>query len=147
MITSSKLYAAVQLAEASYALLENVPISNDVLNWDGAWFFPIAANFMKEKKIQKESIALYGIHEGRALHFYGQHIFPVRTQVLSFQSSDIVLTVKDSLPVFQKAFPGMQVLHEGNHFGVTSLSLPFLNPATRERELPKYIIIDLDGKP
>ncbi len=106
-----------------------------------------AAAFIMEKKLAKEKIAIYGIHEGRALHFYGQHIFPERTAVQDFQSEDIVLTSKDSISLFWKVFPGMQVIHEGPHFGVSSLSLPFLNPATRDREVPKYVIIDLDGKP
>jgi len=106
-----------------------------------------AAAFIKEQHLPKEKISLYGIQSGRALHFYGQRIFPERTSLQSFQSTDMVLTSKDSLPLFQKTFPQMKVIHEGNHFGVTALSLPFLNPATREKELPKYIIIDLDGKP
>ena len=106
-----------------------------------------AARYIKDKKLPNESIGLYGVHEGRALHFYGQHVFPTKTSVLDFHPSGIVLTRKDSLPVFQKAFPALQVIHEGNHFGVTTLSLQFLNPATREKELPKYVIIDLDGKP
>jgi hypothetical protein len=104
-----------------------------------------AAAFIAEKNIPKEKISLYGIHEGRALHFYAQHIFPTRASLQSFQSSDIVLTVKDSLPVFARAFPKSAVLHEGSCFGVTALSLPFLNPATREKEVPKYVIISLNG--
>jgi hypothetical protein len=106
-----------------------------------------AAAFITQKKLPKDKITIYGIHEGRALHFYGQHIFPERTAVQDFQSSDMVLTSKDSTVVFQHLFPAMQVIHEGSHFGVTALSLPFLNPATREQEVLKYVIIDLDGKP
>ena len=106
-----------------------------------------AAAFIKEQHISKEKLILYGIHSGRALHFYGQRVFPEVTKMQSLQASDIVLTRKDSLPVFEKAFPQMKLLHEGSHFGVTALSLPFLNPATREKELPKYVIIDLNGKP
>ena len=105
-----------------------------------------AAGFINEKHIPKEKIILYGIHSGRAFHFYGQHIFPEVTSLQNLQSTDIVLTSKDSLDVFQKSFPEMKVIHEGNHFGVTALSLPFLNPATREKELPKYVLIDLNGK-
>jgi len=58
-----------------------------------------AAAFINEQHIPKEKISIYGIHSGRAFHFYGQHIFPERTRLQSFQSSDIVLTSKDSLPV------------------------------------------------
>jgi 4-amino-4-deoxy-L-arabinose transferase-like glycosyltransferase len=102
-----------------------------------------AAAFIAEKKIPKEKISLYGIHEGRALHFYAKHIFPTKTSIEAFNPGDIVLTSKDSLPFFVLLFPQSEILHEGGHFGVTSLSLPFLNPATRDKEVPKYVIISL----
>jgi hypothetical protein len=36
-------------------------------------------------------------------------------------------------------------VHEGLYFGVTALSLPFLNPATRDKEVPKYVILRIDS--
>ncbi len=106
-----------------------------------------AAKFMNETKMDKNRVLIYGIHEGRALHFYGKHIFPEKRSLQELNPADIVITSKDSLPVFQAHFPGLKILHEGSAFGVTALSLPFLNPATREKEVPKYLLIDLDGKP
>jgi 4-amino-4-deoxy-L-arabinose transferase-like glycosyltransferase len=106
-----------------------------------------AAAFINQNQLPKDRIAIYGIHEGRALHFYGQYIFPEKTGIQNFQSSGIALTSKDSVAAFQKAFPAMKIVHEGSHFGVTALSLPFLNPATRDKEVEKYVLIDLDGKP
>ncbi|MBV9988165.1 MAG: hypothetical protein JO301_10820, partial [Chitinophagaceae bacterium] len=104
-----------------------------------------AAAFIQDQRLDKDKLAIYGIHEGRALHFYAQHIFPEKVSAQDFQSGDMVLTSKDSVPVFQRLFPALKVLHEGPAFGVTALSLPFLNPATRDQEVPKYVIIDLDG--
>ena len=106
-----------------------------------------AAEYINENHIPKDKLIIYGTHEGRALHFYGQHIFPERTAFDSIRSTDIVLTSKDSVPVFAKAYPKLKVLHEGGHFGVTALSLPFLNPATRDKEVPKYVILSLATKP
>ncbi len=106
-----------------------------------------AAAFIEKQHLPKEKLGIYGIHEGRALHFYAKHIFPDKTSAQDFQPDQLVLTSKDSVEVFQKIFPAMNVVHEGPHFGVTALSLPFLNPATREKEVPRYVIIDLDGKP
>ncbi len=106
-----------------------------------------AAAFIKEQKIPKEQISLYGIHEGRALHFYAQYIFPRKDTLSSFQPTGMMITDKDSLPAVQRVFPSLKIIHEGSHFGVTALSLPFLNPDTRDKEVPKYLIIDLDGKP
>jgi hypothetical protein len=106
-----------------------------------------AAGFIDSANLSKNKIVIYGIHEGRAFHFYGQHIFMERRHIKEILPWEIVLTSKDSLPVFKQNFPAMQVLHEGPHFGVSALSLPFLNPRTRDAEVPKYVLVDLDGKP
>lgn len=106
-----------------------------------------AATFIEKNKLPKEKISLYGIHEGRALHFYSRHIFPTKTSIQGFRSDDMVLTTKDSLPVFKQSFPNLTLLHEGPHFGVTALSLPFLNPETRDKEVPKYVLIRLGIQP
>ncbi len=105
-----------------------------------------AAAFIEKNKIPKNKITLYGIHEGRALHFYGKYIFPTVVSFENLKPASIILTSKDSLAAISKAFPYLQVLHEGSHFGVTALTLPFLNPKTREKELPKYVIINLGDK-
>ncbi len=104
-----------------------------------------AAAFIEEQKLPKDNIQLYGIHEGRALHFYAKHIFQRKDSLSAFPLNGLMITDKDSLPAVKKVFPDAKVLREGNHFGVTALSLPFLNPDTREGELPKYLILDLDG--
>ena len=107
----------------------------------------VAGSFIQEQNIPKEKISRYGIHSGHSLLFYGQHLFPEKNNPQNFQSTDFVLTNKDSTVVFQKSFPQMKVILEGNDFGVSRLSLSFLNPSTREKELSKYVLIDLDGKP
>jgi 4-amino-4-deoxy-L-arabinose transferase-like glycosyltransferase len=106
-----------------------------------------AAAFIDQQKTDKERILIYGTHEGRAFHFYGKYVFPEKQNLQELHAENIILTSKDSLSVFQKAFPEMKILHEGPHFGVTALSLPFLNPATRDKEVPKYLLISLNGKP
>lgn len=105
-----------------------------------------AAAFIEKGRLPKDSISVYGIQEGRALHFYAKHIFPEKYSLADFTPGEIVLTAKDSAAVFQNLFPGTAALHEGPHFGVTALSLPFLNPETRDREVPKYVIIKLGGR-
>ncbi|MEN9684520.1 MAG: hypothetical protein RLZZ28_306 [Bacteroidota bacterium] len=105
-----------------------------------------AATFIAGEKLPKEKISLYGIHEGRALHFYAANIFQTKTAVTAFNTDEFVLTSKDSLALFLSKFPEAKILHEGPHFGVTALSLPFLNPHTRNQEVPKYVILSLSGK-
>ncbi|NCI49775.1 phospholipid carrier-dependent glycosyltransferase [Sediminibacterium roseum] len=102
-----------------------------------------AAAFMKQRSIEKERVKIYGIYEGRALHFYAQHIFPKVYSREELGPADMVITLKDSLPSLRTSFPTLKVLHEGGNFGVTSLSLPFLDPAKRDAEVPKYVLLEL----
>lgn len=106
-----------------------------------------AAVFIQNRQIEKTDLKLYGIHNSNALHFYANHIFPFKVSKNDFLPTEKVLTSKDSLSQFIPLFPEAKVIHEGNQFSVSLLTLPFLNPLTREKETPRYIIIDLDGKP
>jgi hypothetical protein len=105
-----------------------------------------AVAFIQEQQLPKEKVSLYGVNTGGALYFYGQRIFYTATRLQSFGPTDIVITDKDSLPAFQQYFPNLKIMHEGPRFGVSMLTLPFLNPDTRDKEVPKYLILDLGGK-
>ncbi len=105
-----------------------------------------AAAFMEEQHLPKDKISLYGVSTGGALYFYGQKLFPTVTSLKNFGPDDIVITDKDSLPAIGKVFPKLKVMHEGPRFGVSMLTLPFLNPDTRDKEVPKYLFLDLGGK-
>ena len=106
-----------------------------------------AAKTIKDKNLNPAEIKLYGIHNSNALHFYAKHIFPFKSDKELFNSNEKMLTSKDSLNVVKQLFPAATVVHEGNQFSVSLLTLPFLNPATRQAETPRYVILDLDGKP
>lgn len=102
-----------------------------------------AAAFINQHHIDKDRVKIYGIYEGRALHFYGRHIFSRVESLEDVAPNDMVITLKDSLPSFTKQFPHVKILHEGGHFGVTSLSIPFLDPKKRAGEVPKYVLLEL----
>jgi len=105
------------------------------------------AKVLEEKKINKNQVILYNIDESRALHFYGNHIFQRKTDSLSLRSSDILITRKESLSALQQRFPNLNTIFEGAYYGVSMLSLPFLNPETRAKETVPYVLVDLDGQP
>ncbi len=106
-----------------------------------------AALFINEQHLPKDKISTYGVPSSSTLHFYGQYNFADKQQLGEYRSTDMVITDKDSLPVFKDKFPALSVLHEGSNFGVSMLSFPFINPETRDREVPNYVILALDGKP
>ncbi|TDO25717.1 glycosyltransferase family 39 protein [Sediminibacterium goheungense] len=105
------------------------------------------AKVLDEKKIRKERVILYNIDESRALHFYGKHIFQRKTDSLSLQSGDILITRKESLSALQQRFPKLNTIFEGAYYGVSMLSLPFLNPQTRSKETVPYVLVVLNGQP
>ena len=104
------------------------------------------AAVITEKQLSKDNIFIYGVSVGYALPFYGQHIFTSRTSTKTMLPTDIIITKADSLPTITQQFPSSKVIYTGNSFGVSQLSLLFLNPATRDKELEKYVVVKLDGE-
>ncbi len=103
--------------------------------------------FINKNAIDKKSVYLYGINNSNALHFYGKHIFVNLSTTKAFESNQIILTEKDSTRFFKTIFPSSKVIHEGNQYPVSVLTGSFLNPSTRMKEMPRFVMIDLDGKP
>jgi hypothetical protein len=55
----------------------------------------------------------------------------------------MVVTRKDNLPVLQQKFSNLSVVIKIQTFGITRLSLPFLNPQLRDKALDTYVLIRL----
>jgi 4-amino-4-deoxy-L-arabinose transferase-like glycosyltransferase len=106
-----------------------------------------AAEFINQSGLQKNTIFVYGPLDSRALHFYGQHIFEHRFTSSDTTPNDILIASTDSIPSLSLKYPSLKLLHKGPNFSVSMLTPAFLNPATRDKGMAYYAIIDLDGKP
>ena len=62
---------------------------------------------------------------------------------MQVQEGDLVIAPLDSLALLQQKFAGSRIITRINSFGVTGLTLPFLNPKTREKELNPYVLVQL----
>ena len=102
-----------------------------------------ASAFINQNKLPKNSVYLYEIDESRALHFYGNHSFERLFDSSLLTPGQILITKASSFPKLQQQFPGSTILHKNAYFGVSMLTLPFLNPATRDKEVTPYIIVTL----
>ena len=102
-----------------------------------------AAAFINHNKLPKTSVYLYEIDESRALHFYGNHSFERIFDSSLLKPQQIVITKASSYPALQQQFPASTILYQNAYFGVSMLTLPFLNPATRDKEVTPYIIVTL----
>lgn len=105
-----------------------------------------AASVIHQSQLDKNKVILYEIDESRALHFYGKHIFQRKTALDSLVDNEVVLTRKSTVPALQQRFPNLSTIFEGEYFGVSMLTLPFLNPKTRSKETVSYVLVDLDGQ-
>ncbi|SDX52876.1 4-amino-4-deoxy-L-arabinose transferase [Hydrobacter penzbergensis] len=103
-----------------------------------------AAAVIDQQQLDKSKLVQYHIDLSRALSFYAQYIIPFKEQG-ALTKDDIVITKQENLPLLQQHFPGMKTVYEGEYYGVSMLSLPFLNPATRSKEVTKYAIVKLGG--
>ncbi len=97
----------------------------------------------KENNWDIKKTALYRIPNSNAFHFYGQHIFPIIKDSTLLKEGQWV--VADSIPAqaLLLDFPNSTILYHGNRFHVTLLTLEFLNPATRSKELTPYVLMEL----
>jgi hypothetical protein len=86
---------------------------------------------------------LYKIPNSNAFHFYGQHVFPVIQDSSLLKEGQWV--VADSIPAQNLLvdFPNSVVMYQGKRFHVTLLTLEFLNPSTRDKELTPYVLMEL----
>jgi hypothetical protein len=87
--------------------------------------------------------SLYKIPNCNAFHFYGKHVFPVIQDNSVLKEGQWI--VADSIPaqVLLLDFPNSSILYHGNRFHITLLTLEFLNPATRHKELTPYVLMEL----
>ncbi len=104
------------------------------------------AAVISENQLPKNNVFIYGVGVGYALPFYGKYIFTSRVSIKTMLPSDIILTKADSLPTITQQFPSSTIIFTGNSFGVSQLSLLFLNPATRDKEVEKYVLVKLNGE-
>lgn len=101
------------------------------------------AEVIQQKGWDQNKILLYKIPNSNALHFYGQHVFSNVKDSLQLKEGDWVATDFANDSSLKLQFPNSIQKYKSNRFHVTMLSLPFLNPATRQNELTPFEVIEL----
>jgi hypothetical protein len=101
------------------------------------------AEVIQQKGWDQNKILLYKIPNSNALHFYGQHVFSNVKDSLQLKEGDWVATDFANDSSLKLQFPNSIQRYKSNRFHVTMLSLPFLNPATRQNELTPFEVIEL----
>jgi hypothetical protein len=104
------------------------------------------ADVIDKQQLPKDRVSIYGAGIDYTLHFYSNHIFKQKEKMAQLNNSDIILTPKDSVAAVAAKFPACKILYNGSSYGVTQLTKEFLNPATRETVIDRYVIMQLSGK-
>jgi 4-amino-4-deoxy-L-arabinose transferase-like glycosyltransferase len=100
------------------------------------------ANYINQNNIDKSKVVMLSENVGHSLAFYSQHVYPQKSSN-QITTGNWVIAKKDSIPIIQRKFANSKTIMQFNSFGVTGLTLPFLNPATREKELTPYVMIEV----
>ncbi len=101
------------------------------------------AKVIDSKGWSKDKMVLYKIPNSNAFHYYGQHIFPNTNDSLQLKEGYFVITDAINDSSLKKQFPSSMLRYQSNRFHVTMLSLPFLNPNTRMKEVTPFEVLEL----
>ena len=96
---------------------------------------------IKKKGWNEDKMVLYKIPNSNALHFYGQHVFANTKDSLQLKVGDWVITDAVNDSSIRAQFPASIQHYKSNWYHVTMLSLPFLNPATRDQETIPFEVL------
>ncbi len=102
-----------------------------------------AGKWISKNNIPVNNVFTYQYEIWRSLDFYANGIIQQKDSVADFKSGEFVLTTKNKLSDFDAIHKSFTILHNGNDFPVTKLSLNFINPKTREQQLNKFVLIKI----
>ncbi len=102
-----------------------------------------AGTWIASHHIPVNKVSAYQYETWRSLNFYANGIVYHKDSVDKFQSGEFVITTKNKVSDFDSLHKPYQILYTGNDFKITRLSLNFLNPETREKQLSKFVLLKI----
>jgi hypothetical protein len=102
-----------------------------------------AGKWIKAHHLPPQKIFSYQYTTWRSLNFYSNGIIYKKDTLTSIKSGDIIITSKNKLPDFTKSNLPYELIHEGDDYPVTKLTLNFLNPDHRSSVVNKFILIKI----
>lgn len=110
----------------------------------------VAGKYVRENDIPLDRLFAYG-RAGRAMDFYsGRVMRMLRSPILLLDSAKAaplyLFTTDEGLQALEKENIPYRTLQEFDHYSVARLSLPFINPATRDRVTSKRHLIHTSPK-
>ena len=101
----------------------------------------VVGRWIHESDIPVDHVYLYQENDIHSLDFYARSIIGHKDSTNQLLPGDyLIITDKNKIADLDKAEKKYTIEFEGDDFHVTSLSLQFLNPATREGEVKPYVV-------
>ncbi len=104
-----------------------------------------AARYVQEKGIDPDNFYFYKTHM-HSLDFYAQRIVPSLEETNSMatfspETTYWIYTNADGLSILEALQVNPQIIETFDHFHISTLTLPFLNPTTREKAIEKRFLL------
>jgi len=102
-----------------------------------------AGRWIAKQKIPTNNIRIYKFDALRSLHFYAKGNIYRQDSIPAIKPGDWIITGKENLAELDQYGLKYDTFFRGKDFHVSRLSLKFLNPERREKELTPYVIIKI----
>ena len=99
--------------------------------------------YIKKNQINPNNVFTYKFEVMRSIHFYSDGFIREKNNLDSIKSGEYIITSEETLKDISNAKKVFSILKMGEDFGITRLSLIFLNPQTRKSVVTKYALIKI----
>lgn len=99
--------------------------------------------YIKKNHINPNTVFTYQFSVMRSIHFYSDGFIREKNNLDSIKSGEYIITSEEKLKDFTPSKKEFTILKTGEDFGITRLSLFFLNPKTRKSVTSKYAVIKI----
>jgi hypothetical protein len=99
--------------------------------------------YIKKNRINPNNVFTYQFSIMRSIHFYSDGFVREKNNLDSIKSGEYIITTEEKLKDISNAKKDFSIIKTGEDFGITRLSLIFLNPKTRESVVTKYAVIKI----
>ena len=102
-----------------------------------------AGRWIAKQQIPTANIKVYKIEAWRSLHFYAKGNIYRQDSIENIKSGNWIITGKENLAEFKQRGVKYDIFFQGKGFHVSRLSLKFINPSRREKQLTPYTIVKI----
>lgn len=100
--------------------------------------------YIHSSSIPAKDIIYYKMDDPmNSVHFYAQQVIPSTGELMYIQDKKYLITMDKGLQELQKNSVAYSLVKQGVLFKVSELTPPFLNPATRSKEVKPYYLLKL----